>query len=126
MANLFGSVTAFIDKYLMLGLGFLCVALGIAFGVTQYRLSSAKTELKSAQVQIDQLGDQVKEKEVELELKDVVISNLETRNAERLAEQQTYQFDLEGILNAPAEENQNAVDDVLCRAVSGTKCLRNN
>lgn len=126
MANLFGSVTAFIDKYLMLGLGLLCVALGIAFGVTQYRLSSAKTELKSAQVRIDQLGDQVKEKEVELELKDVVISNLETRNAERLAEQQTYQFDLEGILNAPAEENQNAVDDVLCRAVSGTKCLRNN
>lgn len=126
MANFFGSVTAFIDKYLMIGLGLLSVALGLAFGVTQYRLASVKADLQSSQAQIEQLSDQLKVKEVELALKEVVISNLETRNAERLAEQQTYQFDLEGILNAPAEENQNAVDDVLCRAVSGTKCLRNN
>ncbi|MBB5277797.1 hypothetical protein HNR26_003886 [Rhizobium rosettiformans] len=126
MANVFGSITAFIDKYLIVGLSGACVVLGIAFGVAQYRLSSSQADLKDAETQIEVLTDKVLTRDVQLTLKDTTISRLESRNAERLVEQSTYQFDLKGILDAPAEENQNPVDDVLCRAVSGTKCLQNN
>ncbi|MDX0267598.1 hypothetical protein GOC13_07110 [Sinorhizobium meliloti] len=119
-------ITAFIDKYLVMGLGVLLAA-AVAFGAWQtWALSDAKQDLKDAQMQIEQLKDQVAAKKAELALKNVTITVLENRNSERLAEQLTYNFDLQGILNAPAEENQNLVDDVICRAVSGSKCLRNN
>lgn len=126
MANFFKSVTGFIDKYLIVGLAAVIVVLAIALGVSQFRLSRADSALTDARTEINRLGDKVKAKEIELALKEAVVSALEGRNTERLAEQQTYQFDLQGVLNAPEEENRNAVDDVLCRAVSGSKCLRNN
>lgn len=126
MANFFKSITGFIDKYLIVGLAAVIVVLAIALGVSQLRLSRADSALTDARTEIVRLGDKVKAKEIELALKEAVVSALEARNTERLAEQQTYQFDLQGVLNAPEEENRNAVDDVLCRAVSGSKCLRIN
>jgi len=121
-----GKITAFIDKYLIVGLAGVIAILSIAFGVTYYRMSSAQSDLKEAQTEIIRLGDDIATKETQLLLKDSTIATLETRAAQRLREQQTHLFDLQGVLNAPAEENVNAVDDVLCRAVSGAKCLRND
>lgn len=119
-------VTTLIDKYLVMGLGVLLAAV-LAFGAWQtWSLSSARNELKDATARIESLEISVASKQTQIEMRDLTISILGKRNDERLKEQTTFMIDLQGVLNAPAEENQNPVDDVLCRAVSGTKCVRTN
>lgn len=126
MTKVFDKITSFIDKYLVMGMGILLAA-AVAFGAWQtWSLSSARSDLTEATTKIESLNDKVTSQQATIELKDTTISVLEDRSAERLAEQQTYNFDLQGVLNAPADENQNPVDDVVCRAISGTKCLRSN
>lgn len=125
MGNLWSKITGFFDKYLIVGLAGVIVVLAVAGGVQSYRLSSAKDDLASARTQISRLNDTITTQAFQLTMKDTVTRILENRTQALLAEQREASTQIEGIKNAPAEEDGD-VSDVLCRAVSGTKCLRNN
>lgn len=123
LGSLFSGISAAINKYLILGLAAVVVALSLYAGVQTWRLSSAHTDLANAQLTISTLQAEVKSKELTITLKDGVVKRLEDRTKELVLERQDYISELKGIENAPAEEDGD-VADVLCRAVSGTKCLR--
>lgn len=125
LGNLFSGISAFINKYLILGLAAIVVVISLYAGIQTWRLSSAQTDLAAAQTTISTLRAEVKAKELVITLKDGVVKRLEDRTKELVLERQDYISERKGIENAPAEEDGD-VADVLCRAVSGTKCLRDN
>jgi hypothetical protein len=126
MGNLISSITGFFDKYLQIGMVLVIVALAGAFAYSQWRLSSVNEDLTAALTQVENLKDEVLSKQTTIALMEGVQRTLEQRQTEWRREQQIYNDQLQEVLNAPDEENQYPVDDVLCRAISGTLCLRNN
>jgi hypothetical protein len=123
--TMFASFTAALDKYLVVGLAGVVVLVGLYAGVQTYRLSSAQVDLKSAQTTITALQADVAGKELTIKLQATATKRLEDRNKELVLEAQDAATEMEGIENAPAAEDGD-VADVLCRAVSGTKCVRDD
>jgi hypothetical protein len=122
---MWSSITSFVDKYLVMGLALLLAAAVVFGGWQTWSLSSAKNELITAQTKITTLEGQVKTKELQLTLKDASIKALENRQATLSEEQDKFNNDMERIDSA-TDDQDGDVADVLCRAVSGTDCLRNN
>ncbi|MEQ8307991.1 MAG: hypothetical protein RIA09_15650 [Hoeflea sp.] len=126
MGNFFRSITGFFDKYLTIGLVIVIVTLASAFAISQWRLSNTKDALSNARSEIASLEDEVLSKQTTIALLEGVQIALEERQKAWRQEQEIYTNQLQEVLNAPESENQIPVDDVLCRAISGTVCLRNN
>lgn len=126
MGNLIRSITGFFDKYLQIGLVLIIVALAGAFALSQWRLSNANESLTAARAEVESLQDDVLSKQTTIALLEGVQKTLEQRQADWRREREIYNDQLQEVLNAPDEENQYPLDDVLCRAISGAKCVRND
>lgn len=101
------------------------IVLLVVLAWTNHNLSSKTAALQVAQAAIDGLVQDKRDLELRLDVQKKTNDLLNERLRDKVIEVQSLDAKLKEIENAPQDEDGD-VADVLCRAITGAKCVRNN
>lgn len=123
MGNFFTNLFNQFSNYIMIGLALIIVGLGIWLAVARNEVADLTIELGTAKQEILNQKVEISNLNLSIALQKKAIEAVEARAVEKATEAADLAKQLAEIENAPETED-GPMADVLCRAITGSKCVR--